>query len=66
MNKIKYFRDKAGLTLAELSGRANVAVGYLSALERDADGVINPTKNTMEKIARALNKTVPKVFYPKE
>lgn len=66
MNKIRYFRGKEGLTLVELSEKAKVAVGYLSALERDEDGIINPTKNTMEKIAKAFNKTVPEVFYPKK
>jgi transcriptional regulator with XRE-family HTH domain len=66
MNKIKDYRNEAGLTIAALSEKAGVSVGYLSDLERDVDGNMNPTKDVMQKISEALNRSVPEVFFPKE
>lgn len=63
MNKIKEFRKKAGLTIRELSEKSNVAVGYISTLENDKEGISNPTKDIMVRIASALGSTVPKVFF---
>ncbi|NFF78352.1 helix-turn-helix transcriptional regulator [Clostridium sporogenes] len=63
MNKIKELRVKLGLTVRELSDKANVAVGYISTLENDNDDRTNPTKETMEKISIALNSTVSEVFF---
>lgn len=64
MNQIKFFRQQLGLTVRDLSAKAEVAIGYLSALENDEEGLINPTKCVMEKISKALEKTVPEVFFP--
>lgn len=64
MNKIKFYRQQLGLTVRELSAKAEVAVGYISTLENDEQGQINPTKCVMEKIAAALEKTVPEIFFP--
>lgn len=63
MNKIKIFRKKAGLTVRQLSEESNVAVGYISTLENDKEGISNPTKDVMVRIAKALKSTVPEVFF---
>jgi transcriptional regulator with XRE-family HTH domain len=66
MNKIKFYRNKAGLTLEELAQMSELALSYISTLERDEEGTTNPSKKSMEKIATALKRTVPEVFYPKK
>lgn len=63
INKIKELRVNLGLTVRELSAKANVAVGYISTLENDNDNRTNPTKETMKKISIALNSTVSEVFF---
>lgn len=63
MNRIKQLRNKINMTVTELSEKANVAIGYISRIENDNDGNSNPSKNVMERIANALNSTVPKIFY---
>lgn len=52
-----------GLTIRDLSKKSNVATGYISKLENDNTDITNPTKDVMEKISSALNKTVPEVFF---
>ena len=52
-----------GLTVRDLSERTGVAVGYISSLENESTGGTNPTKAVMDKIASALGRTVPEVFY---
>lgn len=66
MNKIKFYRKKLGLTIKELSEKANIAIGYLSDLENDSEGVKNPSKDVMIRVSSALDQTVPKVFFPDE
>lgn len=51
----------AELTLEDISKETNLSVGYLSHLENGSRE--NPSKDVMEKIAAALKKTVPEVFY---
>lgn len=63
MNKIKQLRSKAGLTVRQLAGKAEVAIGYISTLENDSENNTNPSKYVMGKIAKALNSTVPIIFY---
>jgi len=63
MNKIKECRNLQNLTLRQLSEKAQVAISYISTIENDSEGDINPSKDVMEKIAKALNSTVPKIFY---
>ena len=63
MNKIKECRKLQNITVRELSEKAQVATGYISTLENDSEGDTNPSKDVMEKIAKALNSTVPKIFY---
>lgn len=62
MNRIKYFRQKLGLTVKELSNKANVAIGYVSELENNKEN-INPTKDVMIRISQALGETVPIIFF---
>ena len=60
MNKIKYFRIMQGLQLKDLVIATGLSMGHLSHLE---NGNRQPSKETMEAVAEALNKTVPEVFY---
>lgn len=61
MNKIKYFRIMTNLTLEDVSKQTNLSTGHISHLENGSRE--NPSKETMEKVAAALGKTVPEVFY---
>lgn len=61
MNIIKNIRKKKQMTIRNLAESSNVSVGYLSDLENCKTE--NPTKETMDKIAAALNSTVPEIFY---
>ena len=66
MNKIKIFRLEKDMTLKELSEKSKVAIGYISTLENDCEGNKNPSKDIMERISEALDKTVPEVFFPEK
>ena len=48
---IKKFREKIGRTQEELARDAEIHVSYLSRIER---GVVNPSVEVLEKIAKAL------------
>jgi transcriptional regulator with XRE-family HTH domain len=61
MNIIKNIRKKKQMTIRNLAESSNISVGYLSDLENHKTE--NPTKETMDKIAAALNSTVPEIFY---
>lgn len=63
MNNIKQFRKEANMTVRELAEKAKVAIGYISTLENDSENNTNPSRLVMEKIAKALDSTVPKIFY---
>ena len=61
MNTIKQYRKIQQVPIKKLSNLSGIAVGYLSDLENGkAD---NPSKAVMDKIAAALGKSVPAVFY---
>lgn len=62
MNGIKKYRMDEGLTIRKLAQKADISIGYLSDLENGKTS--NPSKETMEKISSALDRTVPEVFYP--
>lgn len=66
MNKINYYRKKQKMTIKELHEKSKVSAGYLSMLERDEEGLLNPTMDVMQKISKALKESVPEVFYPKD
>lgn len=61
MNIIKNTRKKKQMTVRDLAESSNISVGYLSDLENCKTE--NPTKETMDKIAVALETTVPELFY---
>ena len=62
-NKIKEFRKEKGLTIKELADRSNVSVGYICHLERGTRD--NPSTEVMEEIAKALDKSIPEIFFSK-
>lgn len=61
MNKIKEIREKQNLSLYDLAKKTNLTPSYISNLENGHK--TNPTKDVMEKIAAALEKSVPQIFY---
>lgn len=60
-NKIKKLRQDKNMTLKELSEKVGISVGYLSHLERGSRS--NPSKGVMEKIAIALDSSIPETFF---
>ncbi len=60
-NKLKKIRKEKGMTLEELSEKCNVSAGYLCHLENGSRA--NPSIEVMEKIAKALNKTIFEIFF---
>ncbi|AZK46276.1 helix-turn-helix domain-containing protein [Paenibacillus lentus] len=59
--RIQNFRLEQGLSLSELANRADVAKSYLSNVERNIQS--NPSIQFIEKIADALNVTIPMLLY---
>lgn len=59
-NKIKTIREEKGMTLVDLSNLSGVSVGYLCHLELGSRN--NPSLGVMEKISKALNKSIADVF----
>ena len=55
-NQIKKIREEKGLTLAKLSNLSGISIGYLCHLEKGSRN--NPSIDVMEKISKALNKTI--------
>ena len=64
MNKIKEIRQNMGRKAADVAHDAGITEGYLCHLENG--GRSNPSRAVMERIAKALDSTVPAVFYPDE
>lgn len=64
MNKMREIRRKEKVTLAGLAEKTDLSIGYLAHLELGSRK--NPSKETMEKIALALNSSVQVIFFPKE
>lgn len=60
-NKVKTIREQKGMTLLHLSNLSGVSVGYLCHLEKGSRS--NPSLEVMEKISKALDKTVAEVFF---
>lgn len=63
MNKVKYYREKQGMTQEELATESTVSRTIISDLENNKKTVI--TNITMQKIADALGKKVTTIFFPK-
>lgn len=61
-NRIREERHKRALSIYTLAQKANLTPGYIANLERGDRR--NPTWDTMAAIAKALNKTVPEIFFP--
>ena len=60
-NQIKKIRDEKGLTLVKLSDLSGISVGYLCHLEKGSRS--NPSIDVMEKISKALNKSITEIFF---
>ncbi|MFQ9672889.1 MAG: helix-turn-helix domain-containing protein [Clostridium paraputrificum] len=61
MGKLKEIRIQKGLTIRELANKSNVSYSYISELENLNKS--NPSKETMDKLAKALEITVAELFY---
>ena len=57
--RLRLIRKENKLTLKDLSQRANLSVPYLSGMER---GVVNPSVETLQKVAKAYNMSVKELF----
>lgn len=62
MNRIRKTRQKQSMSLATLSSKTGLTTGYIANLERGERK--NPTREAMEAIAVALDKSVPELFFP--
>ncbi len=60
-NQLKQIREKRGMTLVKLSELSGVSVGYLCHLEKGSRK--NPSIQIMEKISKALNKSITEIFF---
>ena len=49
------------MTLKDLADRVGISVGYLSHLETGSRD--NPSKDVMERIAWALDSSIPEIFF---
>ena len=62
-NKVKEYREKEGLTQEELAKKSEISRNTISSIETGVN--TNVTYETMEKIAKALNKKVSTIFFNK-
>lgn len=60
-NQLRKIREEKGMTLEELSNLSGVSVGYLCHLERGSRK--NPSMEVMEKIAKALHRSIAETFF---
>ncbi len=60
-NQVKEIREEKGMTLVKLSELSGVSVGYLCHLEKGSRK--NPSIEIMEKISKALNKSITEIFF---
>ena len=60
-NKLKRFRQDKGMTLENLAKKAGVSAGYICHLENGSRN--HPSIEIMEKIAKALDKTIFEIFF---
>ena len=59
-NRIRDIRKEQNITLSELAKKAGISSGYLCHLEKGSRN--NPSLEVMDKIAKALNKSIADVF----
>ena len=60
-NKIKKYREEQGITMKEIAQKCSVSTSYICHLEKGRRA--NPSTEVMEKIAKALNKTIAEIFF---
>lgn len=60
-NKLRKIRKDKGMTLKKLSELSGVSMGYLCHLEQGSRR--NPSIEKMERIAKALDKTIFEIFF---
>lgn len=63
-NKLKYIRKEQEMTLEKLAEKSGVSAGYLCHLENGSR--THPSIEVMERIAKALNKTIFEIFFNQE
>lgn len=61
INKVKHYREKAGLTQQELAKKSEVSRNTISLLETQEN--VNVTYEVMSKIANALGHKVATIFF---
>lgn len=61
MNNLKEIRTNKEVSLGDLSRLTGLTPSYINNLENGYR--VNPTKDTMDKIANALETSVPEIFY---
>ena len=62
-NKVKFYREKLGLTQYQLAEKASVSRNTICLLETQNN--FNVTYEVMNKVAEALGYTVPTIFFSK-
>lgn len=60
-NKVKEYREKAGLTQEQLAKKAEVSRNTISSLETKTN--TNVTYEIMQRISEALNEKVTTIFF---
>lgn len=60
-NKLRNIRKEKGMTLQKMAEITGVSAGYLCHLEKGSR--THPSIEVMEKIAKALNKTIFEIFF---
>ena len=60
-NNMRILREQQGIRLLDLAEETGISMGYLCHLEKGTRK--NPSIEIMDIIAKALNKSVPEVFF---
>lgn len=61
INNLRKIRKSKNLTIQELSELSGVSMGYICHLEKGSRQ--NPSREVMEKIAKALGEPITKIFF---
>lgn len=60
-NYIKQIREGKGISLSKLAEKTGISAGYICHLEKGSR--TNPSITIMDKIAKALDKTIAEIFF---